>query len=171
MQIIINGLEEWALIDTGSQITCISEDLYKRLSSRVRLEELPASKVYVVMAIGKKSTTIQKQILAEININNDVFTFVFLVVPFLTTHIILGHDWLIKNEVIMNYKTGNLVIRNNVVPRNLILFEHNSSDRVSVHTEEEITYVHILQTIDFNNRTNKSVNLETINYGKEGDEK
>ena len=55
VRIVINGLEEWALLGTGSQITCISEDLYRRLNTRRNLDELPASKAYVVTAIGKKN--------------------------------------------------------------------------------------------------------------------
>ena len=70
----------------------------------------------------------------------------------------------------MDYKTGNFEIRNRVVPKNLILFEHNLSDRVSVHIEDKITYVHILQTIDFINNSNENVNLGTMNELKENNE-
>lgn len=51
-----------ALIDTGSQLTCISEKYYEKLKERREFNELPVSNIMVVSAFGKKSSTVRKQI-------------------------------------------------------------------------------------------------------------
>ena len=93
MRIFLNGLEEWALLDSGSQVTCVSEELYNRLMSVKKCRELPTNNVYIATAIERKATTIRKPIFIEMNINGDIFLYPFLVIPFLPTNVILGHDW------------------------------------------------------------------------------
>ena len=159
MQICINGLEEWALLDSGSQVTCISEELYNNLNSINKCRELPTTNLYVATAIGKKSTTIRKQILVEINLNGDIFDYPFLVIPYLATNVILGHDWFIKNNIILNYKTGDLEVRNKVIPTDQVLFERGALDKIIVHEENEITYVHIV-------KVNEGKNINKLNNEK-----
>ena len=89
LRVEIAGIISWALLDTGSQITCISEDYYKKLLANIRLTELPASNIHVATAIGKKATTIRKQVFLDFNMNGDKFTYSFLVVPYLSTEITL----------------------------------------------------------------------------------
>ena len=144
MQICINGFEEWALLDSGSQVTCISEELYNKLNSVNKCLGLSTTNLYVETAIGKKSTTIRKQILLEINLNGDIFDYPFLVIHYLATNIILEHDWLIKNNIILSYETGNLQVRNKIIPTDHVLLERGASDKVLVHEENQITYVHII---------------------------
>lgn len=165
IRIVINGLEEWALLDSGSQVTCISEELYNQLCSIGKFDELPTSKLYVATAIGKKATTIRKQILIEISMNDNKFLYPFLVVPHLSTNVIFGHDWFVRDDVILNYKTGCFEVRDNLIPRELVLFERDMLDRVVVHKDEEITYVHVMNTEycnDFNDN-NKSGDKDKIN--------
>ena len=76
MQIHINGLQTWALLDTGAQVTCISEKFYNNLSNS-NIREMPTSNVYITTAIGKKPITIKKQIFVEIRVNEDKFLYSF----------------------------------------------------------------------------------------------
>lgn len=50
-----------ALIDSGSQITCISEVVYRSLLSIGMIRELPVSNVLVMSAIGRKTTTVRNR--------------------------------------------------------------------------------------------------------------
>lgn len=84
-----------ALIDSGSQITAISEEIYKYLLLHGKLTELPVSNVILFTAIGKKSTTIKKQILCEIEIGGQIIQSRFLIVPYLISQLILGNDRLL----------------------------------------------------------------------------
>lgn len=54
-----------ALIDTGSQITAISEECYNYFLSHGKFCELPVSNVELFTAVGKKSTVIKKTNLAR----------------------------------------------------------------------------------------------------------
>lgn len=58
----IFGVPNRALIDTGSQITAISEEFYNYLSQHEPGNELPVSNVVLFTAIGRKSTIIRKQV-------------------------------------------------------------------------------------------------------------
>lgn len=80
------------LVDTGSQITCISEEFYLKLKRLYNLNELLVSNIYVSSAIGKKTTTVKRQILFDAFIGNIRCRNVFLVVPYLTSDGILGND-------------------------------------------------------------------------------
>ena len=94
VRINCHGFKKWALLDSGSQITCVSEEFYQQLTRVIKVSELSASKVYIAMANGKKAATIRKQIFIEINIgDNDKFSYPFMVVPYLSTDVIFGHDW------------------------------------------------------------------------------
>ena len=50
----INNINILALIDSGSQVTAISEILYERLKEDKKLLELPIANVTVSTAIGKR---------------------------------------------------------------------------------------------------------------------
>lgn len=82
-----------ALIDTGSQVTCISETLYQQLKDDRVLRELPVNNVQVVSAVTKKCTAVRKQVLLEIIIDGYKTNYVFLIIPYLTSEMILGNDW------------------------------------------------------------------------------
>lgn len=47
----------------------------------------------VSVAIGKKQTSIKKQTFLKIDIDGEIFEFVFLIVPFLASKLIFGNDF------------------------------------------------------------------------------
>ena len=69
----------------------------------MKCRELPTNSIYIATAIGKKATIIRKQILLEMTINDDTFSYPFLVIPYLSTNVILGHDWFIQNNIVLNF--------------------------------------------------------------------
>lgn len=54
------------LVDTGSQITAVSESFAKYLSLHGRYEELPVSNIELFTAIERKSMVIKKQISVQL---------------------------------------------------------------------------------------------------------
>ena len=60
----------WALVDSGSQVTCISERVYQDLLSSGPIYELPVSNVQVLTAVGKKVTSVRKQVMLSMTIDS-----------------------------------------------------------------------------------------------------
>lgn len=142
-----------ALIDTGSQITTISEELYQYLSLHGKVTELPLSNVSIYAAIGKSSTNIKKQIFYDFMIGENKISSCFLVVPKLSAQIILGNDWLLRNDSVIDYKTRSIVINETIVPQNVIRFESSLSDDLFVtESPDGIDYI---QTINLNRNLDK----------------
>lgn len=137
-------IEASALIDTGSQVTCVSEEFWKGLSTIYKIDELPVVNMYVVTAIGKKATRISRQILIDIKIGNIVCQSTFLVIPHLTEQIIFGHDWLLKNKGILDYNALRVSIKGMVVPNNLVSFHCESSGRIVTVETNNAIYIYIL---------------------------
>lgn len=98
-----------ALVDCGSGVTCVSEKFYDRLS-RLKVLELPVSNTTVSVAIGAKTTVVKKQLSLTCEINQKKFTHEFLVVPSLSSHMILGVDWLMKFKCLINFGKKSIII-------------------------------------------------------------
>lgn len=126
----IHGNNIWSLVDSGSQITAISDTFHNKLKNSVSLQELPVSNIIVSTAIGKKSTNIKKQIFSQIKIGNENLSVTFLIVPYLSTEIILGNDFNLKQGIITDYWKMQLRIKNEIIPSNLVLFERGSLEKV-----------------------------------------
>lgn len=54
VKIKCGGESIWALVDSGSQVTCVSKDFCDRLLKRKLILELPVSNLIVSTAIGKR---------------------------------------------------------------------------------------------------------------------
>ena len=82
-----------ALIDTGSEITCISEGFYyanqKYFST---CPTLPISGKLIKGATGAKSTRLKFQVPLSTEIKGLKTNLIFIVVPILVKHCILGYD-------------------------------------------------------------------------------
>lgn len=103
----VEGIPVSILVDTGSQITCISEKLFRRLESQGKFDILPVSNILVLPAIGKKATPVKKQILIEVKIGDIVSRCALLVLPGLTNEMIFGNDWLSINRAVLDYNKKN----------------------------------------------------------------
>ena len=82
------------LLDSGSEITCVAEDFYLEIKKHIDLLELPVTNLTVYVAVGKKHTTIKRQVQIGLAIGEYEITHPFLVVPGLSTEILVGVDWL-----------------------------------------------------------------------------
>lgn len=94
-----------ALLDTGSDVSCISESLFLQLkTSNQNLSILPVKALQIRGAIGQRSTKIQQMIILPIKIGEIVFETQMLIVNNLIRSIILGFDWMKLNKIIIDLK-------------------------------------------------------------------
>ena len=104
------GKMYWSLLDSGSQVSGISENLYRQLIKNGDVYELPVPNVQVAPAVGKRTVPVKKQILLRLKIGEGFCEHICLVIPFLTTAIILGHEFLGKNDVVLDYRNMSISV-------------------------------------------------------------
>ena len=89
--ILVGGILTIALIDTGAEVTCVSEEFVNK--SRERLQEcptLPINRVILVGPVGGKAIKLNKEIYADLQLPNHIIQVIFLVVPKLSRPCIIG---------------------------------------------------------------------------------
>lgn len=87
-----------ALVDTGSQVTCISEALYLKIKHGTSIKELSVSNVQIMSAVTKKCTAV----------DGVRVSYVFLIIPYLTSQMILGNNWLQDQKAVINYSENKI---------------------------------------------------------------
>lgn len=144
------------LIDTGSQITAMSEECYEYLSKHNNFSQLPVTNLSLFTAIGKHSTRIKKQIIYNMQIGKEIYQSCFLIVPKLSNPVILGNDWLQKNNVILNYPDSAMIINGNRVNNSLIFFDKINKHQSSVlEGNKDIIYIQGINEKNLLNENNK----------------
>jgi hypothetical protein len=83
------------IIDTGSQVSVLSEEVYLKLKLRDEfLQELPVQSVVLISAFGSKTSRVKRQSLIPLKINGDEFENNFLICPQLVSPGLFGADFL-----------------------------------------------------------------------------
>lgn len=89
----IQGIDTSILIDTGSEVTCISEEFFLNNEKAFKdSDRLPINGKKVRVAIGNKTTAIKWQIICTLQITDEIEHMIFLIIPGLTKNAILGYD-------------------------------------------------------------------------------
>lgn len=115
-----------ALLDSGASVSAISEELFQNLTldpSQHKIPLFPLTGVLLTTALSNKSVKIKSQIYLTFSINNYETFGIFLVVPQLSTSIILGTDWLLENGVTIDYNAKEISLPSvtNNIPFKLIV--------------------------------------------------
>lgn len=98
------------LVDSGSQISCVSERFVEELrNDNILTPRLPSGDASVVGAIGKKGQKVKDQVLLTFKVGPAVFDWACIVIPALNRNIILGSDWLVDHRAILNFAERKLV--------------------------------------------------------------
>lgn len=101
------------LIDSGSSVTCISEKFYRNLMDKNKdTLQLPVSGVKIVGATGGRSKTVKCQVYIKLKIEDKEFHLAALVVENLICNVIIGTDWLNKEECQIDFGEKALRVRN-----------------------------------------------------------
>lgn len=103
----LEGVETQILIDSGSQVSCISREFFDLLQqSNNQIPLLPVSSTTIVGAIGRKGQKVTEQVYLHVRLGIIEFDYVFLVVPSLVRSAILGCDWLTEFEIRLDFSAG-----------------------------------------------------------------
>lgn len=101
--IIVAGIVTSALIDTGAEVTCISEEFFNANKERFsQYPCLPLAGVAVTGPMGGKAVRLTRQIYADVQLPNNLVQFTFLIVPKLTRTCIIGIDILDEHKTIID---------------------------------------------------------------------
>ena len=102
--ITIEGKDYKTLIDTGSEISVVSENVLGELQRvNKNIPSLPVAGVTVVGVTGVRSKWVTKQVQLNVYINGIEFENTFLVVKGLNLDIILGNDFLERNKAVIDF--------------------------------------------------------------------
>lgn len=131
-----------ALLDSGASVSAMSENLYnvfKNDPSNFKIPSFPLSGIFLKTAITNKSVKINSQVYINFNINHFKTHAIFLIVPHLSTPLILGTDWLLENNISLNYKTREIILPppNAPVPFKIISL-HQNNDLINTLRHIEI---------------------------------
>lgn len=111
IQISIFNNPYTALLDSGASVSAMSENLYNLLRndpSKFNIPSFSLTGIFLKTAITNKSVKINSQIYINFYINNFNTHVIFLIVPHLSTPLILGTDWLLENDISLNYKNREI---------------------------------------------------------------
>jgi len=99
------NLKVKALVDSGCTHTGIDEQLVK--NNRIQTKPIDFS-FEVFNADGTKNGEVTKVVLLEIEINRHKETLKAAVIDLDGTDMFLGHDWLVKHNLEVNWKNGTI---------------------------------------------------------------
>lgn len=131
IEIILFKNKYTALLDSGASVSAMSDTLYNILkndSSNFVIPSFPLSNTFLTTAITNKSVKINSQIYLNFYINDYKTHAIFLIVPHLSTPLILGTDWLVENGINLNYNTRKILFPSpfKSVPFKIVSTNHNN---------------------------------------------
>jgi hypothetical protein len=103
-----------ALIDSGSQISLMSDELYDKLKlSGYSTLEIPVQSTVLITAFQSKSRRVRLQALLEFSITGNEYEQIFLIAPKLITPVILGADFLYNNRTVIDFEEEHIKTEKN----------------------------------------------------------
>lgn len=93
IDITLNGIKVNALIDSGSEVTAISEKFYnENLDAFKSCATLPLCGKFIKTATGNKSTRLKLQVMISTKLKNFSLYLIYIVVPNLIKDCVIGYD-------------------------------------------------------------------------------
>lgn len=110
----IGNVATYALIDSGANISCISEEWYNHNKKNLQnYEELPVTSISIKTALGSKSKRIQRILLLPMQLQDQETLIQCIVVPNLIKPMIIGTDVMSQLEMELNFKKNQINININ----------------------------------------------------------
>lgn len=109
IHVTVETISTKALIDSGSQITCISQEfLMVVLNKNSKLPVLNTNCITVTGALRNKSSKVRQQVYLNVKFAHTEWDVAAVVVPGLVRDLILGADWLTQFEVVLDFANYSL---------------------------------------------------------------
>lgn len=99
----IGGVQLSAVIDSGSPLSIISDTAFQKCNKNISCLILPMQRTTIQGAIAGKSLQIKQQTYLDFTCQDHTFSAHFLIVPTLSTEMILGTDFLQKYKAILDF--------------------------------------------------------------------
>jgi Retroviral aspartyl protease len=106
----IGNIDVDILIDSGSQVSAISEQFYLKICDD-SIPVLPVSNVAIRVAVGNKEQRIQKQIFLPIKIQEHEIDLTLLIIPKLNCSVVLGSDWLCTSKANIDFVKQSVTVQ------------------------------------------------------------
>ncbi|KAF0682162.1 Retrovirus-related Pol polyprotein, partial [Aphis craccivora] len=155
------GNEKYAILDTGSNLSCIDYSLTKN-------KQLMEPKENIIIT-GADNTELKQlgRIEITIQIKNYHYLINAYVIEGLHCKLLLGNDFNIKNNVIIDFKNRKIQITNNTIPMNEIWYDYNKNNITKIHTKINYITSIIYNEKGQNNIENKNITIpheQKFNY-------
>ena len=117
VMITIEGKEVKTLVDTGSEVSVISEHMLDELKEvNKNIPALPVAGITTVGITGVRSKCVTKQVQLNMIINGGEYENTFLVVRGLNLEVILGNDFLIRHKAVIDFNKRVLELDKEIKP-------------------------------------------------------
>ena len=173
IDITIENIKTSALYDSGSEITCISEQFYQNnLNNFKNCAKLPINGKIAKGAIKGKSVHIQTQLICDIKIGEFNEEIIVIIVPNLERNFIIGYDTIKSLKWILDPDTEEIISKskgykiqymaNNQISCDIrlseILYEDSEfkKNKLDDNFPQEITYLEIIDKLKINEEINES---------------
>lgn len=101
-----------ALLDTGAEISVISQDCVKNLEdSGIKMHRLPTMNFQVLSAFGDKSQAVKSQVLLSFKVMNDEYEQGCVILDRLMDPMILGFDFISRHKGLIDLGKKNLILK------------------------------------------------------------
>lgn len=109
----VGSIDVQILIDSGSEISAISEEFYNRVVKQLGVPLLPVTNVAIQVAVGGKRQRVKFQILLPVLLKKSgvLLDVKCLIVPGLNQNAIFGFDWLLQHKVEMDFHKSVMVVK------------------------------------------------------------
>lgn len=97
-----------AVIDSGSPISVISDTVFQKCSEIMTCPTLPMQRTMIKGAIANKTLQVKQQTYLDFQCQGNKFSAHFLIVPTLSTEVILGIDFLQRHKAILDFNNSEI---------------------------------------------------------------
>ena len=112
IEVLIERVNVRGLMNTGSPVSCISEEFYKENQQEFdTCPKLPIVGQVIKGAIGNKSSRLKLQIMAKTRIDTENRSIIYLVMPRLVRDCILGIDTLQEFNFTINLQEEKIIMK------------------------------------------------------------
>lgn len=140
------GVPMQMMLDSGSQITCMSGKVFLQLKKSHALSIFPVTKVFVSAALGRRSAPVKFQVYQDVELPGLQIPTSFLVIPGLIAPVILGNDWLLRNCVQLDFQKQVMDIDSYRVPSIDIDFGCPINAPINTTVQDDFLFVQVMET-------------------------